>query len=73
MKFKNKTSQPQQINLISGNAVNALPNEIVDVDISSIYLEERERITKFFSEVQGKKQEKKAKKMDEDFKIGGND
>lgn len=75
MKLKNKTSQPQEIHLISGDSILTMSEEIVDVDVSLVYLHELTRASKFFDEIKGGKPIIQKKKKVEDFKnneeIGG--
>jgi|GEM_PF-5664842 ribosome-associated toxin RatA of RatAB toxin-antitoxin module len=48
MKFKNKTSEPQQINLIDGSAIKVDSLEETTIDSWNIYKEEKERTKIFF-------------------------
>jgi hypothetical protein len=47
-KFKNKTAEPQSINLTNGSAIIVSPREEIIIDNWNIYKEEMERLTNFF-------------------------
>lgn len=47
-KFTNKTPEPQQINLIGGSVIVVGVSEIKEIDKDLVYLEEIERLKRFF-------------------------
>jgi len=51
MKFKNETTQSQQIMLANGSGLTVLPGKSVKVDEKSIFPYELERVKKIFIEV----------------------
>jgi len=48
LKFKNKTDEPQQINLVDNSAINVSGSQETIIDSWNIYKEELERVKKFF-------------------------
>jgi hypothetical protein len=48
-KFLNKTPEPQQINFYDGSAITVAPSGTAEIDKDKIYLEEIERLKRFFN------------------------